>query len=79
MKNVWMILSTSIILVNCGVKGKPLPPLSPPDIGRGEPSFSKTTQKIKVKKKGLTKKSAENDWSDSDESEEKELEKKTAP
>ncbi len=35
----------------CGVKGKPQPPLTPPILGRGEPSFSKATETIKVPKK----------------------------
>lgn len=27
----------------CGVKGKPLPPLTAPPLGRGEPTFKKAT------------------------------------
>lgn len=46
------ILSVALILCGCGVKGKPLPPLVSSPIGRGEPSFSKITEKIKIQKTG---------------------------
>lgn len=39
------------LLSSCGVKGKPLPPTTPPVLGRGEPNFSKATGKLKLKKK----------------------------
>ncbi|MGE5086833.1 MAG: lipoprotein [Bacillota bacterium] len=32
-------------LSGCGVKGSPLPPLNPPPLGRGEPTYSETTKK----------------------------------
>lgn len=38
-------------LMACGVKGKPLPPSTPPVLGRGEPNFSKATENLKIKKK----------------------------
>lgn len=44
----------------CGVKGVPQPPLNPPLLGRGELSFSKATEGVKVKKK--TRSSSEPDW-----------------
>ena len=31
----------------CGVKGKPLPPLEPPTIGRGAPSYKRTAEEAK--------------------------------
>ncbi len=31
----------------CGVKGKPLPPLEPPAIGRGAPSYKRTAEEAK--------------------------------
>ncbi len=37
-------------LAGCGVKGRPLPPLNPAPIGRGEPSYKESTQKKPVKK-----------------------------
>lgn len=38
-------------VVGCGVKGRPLPPLNPAPIGRGEPTFQ-DEQKKPVKKSG---------------------------
>lgn len=35
----------------CGVKGKPLPPTTPPVLGRGEPNYSGATENLKLKKK----------------------------
>lgn len=34
----------------CGVKGRPLPPLNPAPMGRGEPTYKETNQKKPVKK-----------------------------
>lgn len=31
-------------LAGCGVKGRPLPPLNPAPLGRGEPTFKEATQ-----------------------------------
>lgn len=31
-------------LCGCGVKGRPLPPLNPTPLGRGEPTFKDATQ-----------------------------------
>ncbi|HWU44692.1 MAG TPA: hypothetical protein VN132_14670 [Bdellovibrio sp.] len=39
-----------ITFAGCGVKGVPLPPLTPAPIGRGEPTYSEAT-KTKEKKK----------------------------
>lgn len=39
------LLFTLIALTACGVKGKPLPPLTAPPIGRGQPTMSQATEK----------------------------------
>jgi predicted small lipoprotein YifL len=36
-------------IVGCGVKGNPLPPLEPPQIGRGKPAFVKDSKKDELK------------------------------
>jgi hypothetical protein len=36
-------------LVGCGVKGDPLPPERPPELGRGRTTYKKVTEKLKVK------------------------------
>jgi hypothetical protein len=50
-----------LILPACGVKGKPMPPLTAPVLGRGEPNYSKATEKVKLKKKPLP-----SDWEESE-------------
>lgn len=45
------ILTLLLWAAGCGVKGKPLPPLTTPPIGRGNPNFSKATEKVKLKNK----------------------------
>lgn len=50
------------ILVGCGVKGKPLPPLEPPMIGRGEPSFSDAASDVNLKK--TKSKKIKDDWNE---------------
>ncbi len=52
----------SLFISACGVKGQPQPPLTAPVLGRGEPSYSKATEKVKLKKNPLPA-----DWDDSDE------------
>lgn len=58
--NSFLVLFLSSIVIGCGVKGDPQPPLTPPLLGRGEPSFSKATESLKIKKKN--KPSTEPDW-----------------
>jgi hypothetical protein len=49
--SVLILSAVSTALFGCGIKGKPLPPLNPPVLGRGEPHFSKATEGVKIKKK----------------------------
>lgn len=37
-------------VVGCGVKGDPVPPDKPPELGRGQPTYRRATEKIKLKK-----------------------------
>lgn len=39
------------LTIGCGVKGDPMPPLSPTVLGHGEPSYQKATEKIRIKKR----------------------------
>ncbi|MFN7825000.1 MAG: hypothetical protein ACK5P6_06540 [Pseudobdellovibrionaceae bacterium] len=41
--------------LGCGVKGKPLAPLQPTPIGRGEPSFQKAAEQIQLSPKKKAK------------------------
>ncbi len=48
----WMLKTVislaGLTLFGCGVKGDPLPPEKPPVIGRGQPSFMKATEEIRI-------------------------------
>jgi len=33
-------------LSGCGVRGRPQPPLTPPELGRGEPTFKRATEEF---------------------------------
>lgn len=33
----------------CGVKGRPLPPEKPADLGRGKPTFTRTTEDFRFR------------------------------
>lgn len=42
-----IVLSVGFTLAlgaGCGVRGKPQPPLTPPELGRGEPTFKRATE-----------------------------------
>jgi hypothetical protein len=56
------LILLSFFMSACGVKGQPQPPLTAPVLGRGEPSYSKAAEKVKLKKNPVPK-----DWEDSDE------------
>ena len=53
-------MKTSLLLIflfafsACGVKGDPLPPEKPAELGRGRPTYKKATQDIRVEKKRRT-------------------------
>lgn len=40
-------LLLTILLSGCGVKGKPLPPLEPAEIGRGAPTYKRAAEQAK--------------------------------
>ncbi|MNK91855.1 hypothetical protein D3C87_1119710 [compost metagenome] len=49
-----------LAVASCGVKGRPQPPLVPPTLGRGEPTYSEATKKKPTTKKAQSN-SAEED------------------
>ncbi len=59
------------LTIGCGVKGVPLPPLTPAPIGRGEPNFSKATETVQLKKVNLKIEGDFDDEDDFSETEEK--------
>ncbi|OFZ13787.1 MAG: hypothetical protein A2Z20_05965 [Bdellovibrionales bacterium RBG_16_40_8] len=57
----------SLGVLSCGVKGDPRPPLNPPELGRGKPTFKKALQKIDFQKnKPVQKEDEEKDEKDLD-------------
>ncbi|UYL10511.1 hypothetical protein B9G69_007975 [Bdellovibrio sp. SKB1291214] len=48
-----LLFLAGVFIAGCGVKGAPLPPLTPPPLGRGEPTYSDTTRKSKQKTRPL--------------------------
>ena len=55
-----LVLLLSLLISACGVKGKPLPPIEPVPLGRGEPNYSSAAKEIQIKKKKPKK--IQNDW-----------------
>ncbi|PIS10162.1 MAG: hypothetical protein COT73_10870 [Bdellovibrio sp. CG10_big_fil_rev_8_21_14_0_10_47_8] len=55
-------------LFGCGVKGLPQPPLTPPTLGHGEPTYSRATKgmTIQKKKKPAVKDDWKDEWNDSE-------------
>ncbi|MBX2995630.1 MAG: hypothetical protein KF681_12435 [Bdellovibrionaceae bacterium] len=45
-KSACLLGLLTALVAGCGVRGRPLPPETPPPLGRGEPSFKKATEKV---------------------------------
>ena len=43
--SAFVVLST----IGCGVKGDPMPPERPPELGRGRTTYKQVTEKLKIK------------------------------
>lgn len=46
-----LLLAVLFALTACGVKGDPLPPEKPSELGRGRPTYKRATEGIKVERK----------------------------
>lgn len=46
MKCLTVILGM-LLVTGCGVKGKPMPPLEPVELGRGTPTYKRTAEQAK--------------------------------
>jgi hypothetical protein len=44
-------LLLAFALCGCGVKGDPLPPEKPPELGRGRPTYKGASEEIKIEKR----------------------------
>jgi hypothetical protein len=53
---LFCLITVFQLMLGCGVKGDPMPPLSPAVLGHGEPTYQKATEKIKIKKRDKSEK-----------------------
>lgn len=44
--NKFLVIVCLAGLAACGVRGKPQPPLTPPELSRGQPTFKRATQEF---------------------------------
>jgi hypothetical protein len=49
MKTLLTLLSLLALTSACGVKGRPLPPEQPEELGRGKPTFTRTTEDFRFR------------------------------
>lgn len=59
-----VIMCAAICLQGCGVKGDPLPPEKPAELGRGRPNYRRATEGLKIER---TRKPVESNTDDDDE------------
>ncbi len=64
-----LFLANLFVLLGCGVRGDPLPPERPPEIGRGRPTYRRATEEIKIEKNRGRDTMPENEKEDSDDDE----------
>jgi hypothetical protein len=60
-----LFVSLAWMLLACGVKGDPLPPEKPTELGRGRPNYRRATEGLNVKHQGKSLKE-EDESQDSD-------------
>jgi hypothetical protein len=64
-----LLVSALAALAACGVKGDPLPPEKPVELGRGRPTYKRATEGLKIE---ATKPKADDKDNDKDEDEDDE-------
>ncbi|KHD88590.1 MAG: hypothetical protein OM95_08810 [Bdellovibrio sp. ArHS] len=45
LNKILLVCGMLMIFAGCGVKGRPLPPLNPAPLGRGEPTYKESAKK----------------------------------
>lgn len=40
------LIGSLLMITGCGVRGRPQPPLTPAELGRGQPTFKRTTEEF---------------------------------
>lgn len=63
MKALFVLFLLAGVLAACGVKSRPLPPLTAPQIGRGEPTLSAPSAQ-ESKSKSQKKQTVQDDFDD---------------
>lgn len=48
--NYSLLIAVLSVLGACGVKGDPLPPEKPAELGRGRPTYKRATEGLKIEK-----------------------------
>jgi hypothetical protein len=46
--SVLALFLLTLFVLNCGVKGDPLPPERPAELGRGRPTYRRAAERVKV-------------------------------
>ena len=53
MKKTFHLVLGLILVSGCGVKGDPLPPETPPELGRGKPTYKKALERYDIRTEDL--------------------------
>lgn len=61
------LLFTLLALSGCGVKGDPVPPDRPVELGRGRPTYRRATEGIKIEKRSIHDEEEKEEKSDEEE------------
>jgi hypothetical protein len=59
-----LVALVASVVCGCGVKGDPLPPEKPSELGRGRPTYKRATENIKVDHKRPVKQDEEDEERD---------------
>jgi hypothetical protein len=43
---IFVFIPILTVQLGCGVRGRPQPPLTPPELGRGQPTFKRATEEF---------------------------------
>lgn len=49
-RRIFSLIAALLTLNGCGVRGDPLPPEKPPELGRGRPTYRRATEGIPIER-----------------------------
>jgi predicted small lipoprotein YifL len=64
-----VLMATVFFLSACGVKGDPLPPEKPAELGRGRPTYKRATEDLQIRKSGAPRPSSKDSKEEGDDDE----------